>query len=179
MIHELSKYFPLIFSIMLLVSALIFVDWKNWKEYYPTIIFSICVDFFISIITYKHSFWYFHKAFLTPNHTIADFFIAFTNFPLIILIFLSRYPWKSLLLKQLAYISFWSILFTVIETIFLFLKLMSYHNGWNTLWSLIVWFFIFIGLIVHQYKPLVAWLLCFSCTILIVLYFQIPVLKMK
>lgn len=115
MTHELLEFLPLIFFIILLVSAMIVVDWKTWRIYYPTIIFAICVDFFISIITYKHSLWYFHKAFLIPNHTIADFFIAFTNFPLIILVFLSRYPYHTQLLKQLSYIFFWSILFTVIE----------------------------------------------------------------
>ncbi len=179
MLHQLSNYFPLIFTMILLVFALIYVDWKNWRIYYSTIIFVIGVNFFISLLTYEHPLWLFHKSFLVPNHTIADFFIAFTNYPLIVLIFLSLYPYKSKLHKQFAYISFWSILFTAIETIFLFLKLMSYHNGWNFLWSIVVWFFIFIGIIIHHKKPLFAWLLCFSCTIFLILYFQIPVSKMK
>ncbi len=179
MLHKLSIYFPLIFAVILLIFALIYADWKNWRKYYPTIIFAICIDFFISILLYEHSLWYFHKAFLAPNHTIADFFIAFTNFPLIVLIFLSRYPYKTQLIKQLAYIFFWSILFIVIETLFSFLKLLSYHNGWNFWWSLVVWFFIFIGIITHHKKPLLAWLLCFSCTVFLILYFQIPLIQMK
>ncbi|WP_420490945.1 CBO0543 family protein [Neobacillus drentensis] len=179
MIPKLTLYFPWILSVMLLISALIFAIWKNLKIYYPTIIFAISVDFYISIITYEHSLWYFHKAFLVPNHTIADLFIAFTNLPLIILVYLSRYPYKAPFYKQLVYISFWSILFTFIETIFLFLKLLSYHNGWNFWWSMVVWFFIFFGITLHNKKPLLAWLLCFSCTLFLIFYLQIPILKMK
>ncbi|WP_407921239.1 CBO0543 family protein [Bacillus salipaludis] len=179
MVHELFRYFPLLFSIILLVAAIIFADWKNWREYYSTILFAISVDFFIAIITYKHSLWFFHKSLLVPNHTIADFFIAYTNIPLIILTFLSHYPNKTQFVIQFSYIFVWSIVFTVIETIFLLMKLMSYHNGWNFWWSLIVWFFIFIGITIHQKRPLLAWGLCFICTIFLVLYFQIPVLKLK
>ncbi|MFD0828824.1 CBO0543 family protein [Neobacillus sp. M.A.Huq-85] len=179
MVHELFKYFPLLFSIILLVAAIIFADWKNWRGYYPTILFAISVDFFIAIITNKHSLWLFHKSFLVPNHTIADFFIAYTNIPLIILIFLSHYPNNTQLFKQFSYIFVWSISFTVIETIFLLMKLMSYHNGWNFWWSFIVWFFIFISLKIHQRNPLFAWGICFICTIFLIFYFQIPILKLK
>ncbi|MFJ8259235.1 CBO0543 family protein [Peribacillus asahii] len=179
MIPKLTIFFPWLLTVVLLISALIFTNWKNLKTYYPTITFAISMDFFISILTYEHSLWYFHKAFLVPNHTIADFFIAFTNFPLIILVYLSRYPYKEHFLKQLVYISFWAILFTFIETVFLFVNLISYHNSWNFWWSLAVWFFIFIGIILHHKKTLFAWLLCFSCVMFLIFYFQIPVIKMK
>lgn len=179
MIHKLAMYFPLMFTVILTIFAWKYADWKKWKIYYPTIIFTICIDFFITIITYEHSLWYYHKAFLAPNHTVADFFVAFTNHPLIVLVFLSRYPYKAKFFRQLAYILFWSLLFTGIETLFLLLKLLSYHNGWTFWWSFVVWIFIFSGLIIHQKKPLFAWLLCFSCTIFLIVYFQIPVLKMK
>lgn len=179
MLSQLTMYFPWVFTVILLVSTFTFASWKNLRIYYPTFIFAISVDFFITIITYEKSLWYFHKAFLVPNHTIADFSIAFTNLPLIILIYLSRYPDKKHFFKQLIYISFQTLLFTCIETIFLVTNLLSYHNGWNFWWSLVVWFFTFIGIILHHKKPLFAWLLCFSCTIFLIFYFQIPVLKMK
>ncbi|WP_420490182.1 CBO0543 family protein [Neobacillus drentensis] len=164
---------------ILLIFACIYADWKNWRIYYPTIVFTVCIDFFITILTYEHSLWYFHKAFLAPNHTVADFFIAFTNYPLIVLVFLSLYPYKAQIWRKLAYIFIWSSLFTVIETIFLFLKLLSYHHVWTFWWSYVVWIFIFMAIIIHQKTPLFAWLLCFSCTIFLILYFHIPVLKMK
>jgi hypothetical protein len=179
MMTKLTNYFPLIVTVILLFFSLIYANWKNWRSYYSTILFVICVDFFISIVTFEHSLWHFNKALLIPNHTIADFVIAFTNLPLITIVFLSRYPYKTQLYKQIAYIFFWTILFTGVETIFLFLKLISYHNGWNFWWSLVVWFFIFLAIIIHHIKPYIAWLLCFTCSIFLILYFQIPVFKMK
>lgn len=177
--HELVKFLPILLSIILLGLAVKFVDWKKRETYARTVLFAICVDFFISILTYKHSLWYFHPAFLIPNHTIADFMIAFTNIPLIVLLFLSHYPYGTSILKQGVYITLWSVLFTIIETIFLFTNLLSYHNGWTSWWSFIVWIFTFISLILHQKKPIIVWALCFSCTIFLVLYFHIPVLKLK
>jgi hypothetical protein len=104
MMTKLTNYFPLIVTVILLFFSLIYANWKNWRSYYSTILFVICVDFFISIVTFEHSLWHFNKALLIPNHTIADFVIAFTNLPLITIVFLSRYPYKTQLYKQIAYI---------------------------------------------------------------------------
>lgn len=175
----IAPYLPLVFSFFCLIAAWRFGDWRNWPKYYSAIIFTICVDFMISLLLYNHSLWYFHKAVLAPNHTVADFLIAITNFPPIVLLYLSRYPYNSRLLKQFVYISVWVGSFVLIESIFLYVKLLSYHNGWTLGWSILVWISMFLGLRLHDTKPLWAWIFCLVTTVFLIIYFKIPISTMK
>ncbi|WP_367759666.1 CBO0543 family protein [Ammoniphilus sp. 3BR4] len=133
------------------------------------------LDFFSSILTYEHSLWHFKKTFMIPNHTIADFFIAFTNFPLIVLLYLSRYPHRSRFLKQFAYISFWIFTWTLIEYIFLLTKMITFHNGWHIGFSFLLWCIMFIALRLHHTRPLWAWLICLGYSVFVISYFKIPI----
>jgi hypothetical protein len=179
MLHTIASYLRLAFPFILLIGVWRFGDWKNWKKYYPTILFIISVDFFISILTYEYPLWTFHGAILIPNHTITDFLIAFTGLSQMALIYLSRYPYKSEWYRQLVYVALWASSYILIEFIFMFAKLITYNHGWNIGWSILVWFFVFIGLRLHYTKPLWAWLLCFLCTAFMIIYFHIPISKLK
>jgi hypothetical protein len=179
MLHTIISYLRLVFPFILLIGVWRFGDWKNWKKYYPTILFIICVDFFISILTYEYPLWTFQRSLLIPNHTITDFFITFTSFTQMVLIYLSRYPYKSRWYWQLVYVVLWVIFFSLIEIIFKFAKLITYDHGWNIGWSILIWLFIFSGLRLHHTKPLWAWLLCFSCTAFLIIYFHIPITKLR
>ncbi|MDD9266926.1 CBO0543 family protein [Paenibacillus sp. GCM10023248] len=170
---------PIAMALLCLISAWRFGDWRNWRTYYPTILFAVSVDFFISLLLYKHQLWQFHKTSTIPNHTLADFMIAFTNLPCIVLVYLTHYPLKSRMWKQLVYIAAWSIAFTGVEAVFFFAHLMTYHNNWSFAWSIVVWVFMFLGLRLHFAKPLWAWLLCLVCTAFLIVFFHIPVLEMK
>jgi hypothetical protein len=179
MLHTIVSYIRMALPFIYLVVAWRFGDWKNWRKYYPTILFIISVDFFISILMYKFPLWTFHRSLLIPNHTITDFILTFTCFPQMVLIYLSRYPYKSAWYKQLVYVVLWVIFYILNEIIFMFAKLISYHHGWNIRWSILVWIFMFIGLRLHHTKPLWAWLLCFACTAFLIIYFHIPITKMR
>ncbi|WP_376769373.1 CBO0543 family protein [Paenibacillus germinis] len=97
----------------------------------------------------------------------------------IVLLYLSRYPYNTRLLKQFVYIFVWVGSFVLIESIFLYVKLLSYHNGWNFGWSILVWIFMFLGLRLHDTKPLWAWLFCLVTSVFLIIYFQIPISTMK
>lgn len=177
MLHTIVSYIRMMLPIIYIVLAWRFGDWKNWKKYYPTILFIISVDFFISNLLKDYPLWTFHGSLLIPNHTIADFMIAFTCFSPMVLIYLSRYPYRKEWYRQFVYIFLWFILYNIVEAIFFFAHLITYHHGWNFWWSSIVWVFMFIGLRLHHTKPLLAWLLCFTCTVFLIIYFQIPIYK--
>ncbi|MBA2940138.1 hypothetical protein HZF08_17630 [Paenibacillus sp. CGMCC 1.16610] len=173
------SYLPVIMALLCLIAAWLFGDWRNWKTYYPTILFAICVDFLVSLLSYNYSLWVFHKSAVTPNHTIADFMIAFSNLPCIVMVYLHKYPLKSRPLRQVIYIAIWSAVFTCVEGLFLLIKMLTYHNNWNFWWSIAVWVFMFIGLRLHFTRPLWAWLLCVAGVVFLILYFHIPIAKMK
>jgi hypothetical protein len=179
MLHTIISYLRLVSPFILMIGVWRFGDWKNWQKYYPTILFMISVDFFISILMYEYPLWTFHGSLFIPNNTITDFFITFTFFSQVVLIYLSRYPYKSEWYRQLVYVALWVIFFSLYELIFKFAKLISYNHGWNFRWSILVWLFMFIGLRLHHTNPLWAWLFCFSGTAFLIIYFHIPITKLR
>ena len=179
MLHTIVSYIRMAFPFLYLIGTWRFGDWKNWKKYYPTILFLISVDFFISILIYDYPLWTLEGSFIFPNHTIIDFMMTLVCFPQMVLIYLSRFPYKSEWVKQLLYVTIWIITYIIIEMIFMSAKLISYHHGWNMWWSFLVWIFMFMGLRLHHTKPLWAWLLCFVCTAFLIIYFHIPITKFR
>lgn len=166
---------PLIY----MIGAWRFGDWKHFEKYYPSILFFLSVEFGISYLTSDYRFWIFEKGLLTPNHKITEYFLAFTSFPSIVFLYLSRYPNDSSWMKRIMYVVGWIMITSLFESIFKFGRMISYHNGWNFYWSIVVWIFMFVSIRLHYSKPLWAWLLCFACTAFMILYFHIPVAKME
>lgn len=154
-------------------------DWRNWRGYYPTVLYVIGVQLVVSILTYEYSLWYFRPALFVPNHTVADFLIAFTNFPPITLLYLSRYPSQATLPKQLLYVLAWTVGQTGIEALFLLTGMLSYHNGWHLGWSMLLWFCAFLLMRLHALQPLWAWLAVGACAVAGSLWFHIPVAHLK
>jgi hypothetical protein len=115
MLHTIASYIRMAVPIILFIGVWRFGAWKNWGKYYPTILFIISVDFFISILTYEYPLWTFHGSLLIPNHTINDFVIAFTGYSQMVLIYLSRYPYKSEWYKQLVYVALWAISYGIYQ----------------------------------------------------------------
>ncbi|WP_405083770.1 CBO0543 family protein [Priestia megaterium] len=179
MLYTIGSCLRLTLPFIFLIGAWRFGDWRNWKNYYPTILFLIIVDFGISILLYEYPLWKFEKSLFFQNHTIIDFFIVLTEFCPMILIYLYRYPFQLRWFWQVGYIGIWSIFWIIVEGVFKFTNLISYHNNWNFFWSCLVWIFMFLGLLLHYIKPIWAWLLCFSCTAFLIIYFHIPVSQWK
>jgi hypothetical protein len=165
--------------ILLIISWFVVKDWRSWSQYYPTILFTISVDLTCSVLTYEHPLWLFHKALFIPNHTLNDLWINFTGFPLLILMYLSRYPYKSRWLMQIAYISLWAVLMSSVEGVSFILKFITYHNGWSYWLSVLFWFTMLPVLRLHHSRPLLAWLVFVPCAIFVVLYFHIPITQLK
>jgi hypothetical protein len=179
MSHNIGWYFPLIIMFIVLLATWIFGDWRNWKTFYPSILFVISIDFVVSIITYNFTLWHFEKTLGIPNHSVGDFFLTFLNFPAIVLLYLTRYPFRSRVFKQLGYIFIWVVFFSLVEVTSFITKVITYHNGWNYGWSLLVWISMFIGIRIHHTKPLWAWLFFFAGIAFMMIYFHIPISKMK
>ncbi|WP_342042696.1 CBO0543 family protein [Bacillus sp. OTU2372] len=179
MLHTVVSYLRMVLPFIYIISTWRFADWRNWRKYYPTILFIISVDFFISVLMYEYPLWTFRGSLIITNHTIADFFLTFIIFPNLTLLYLSLYPYQSHLPKQALYIGSWFIFETIMEYLFMNAKLITYHHGWHFGWSCVVWLFLFIGLRLHYTRPLWAWLLCFVCTSFLILYFHIPVTKFR
>lgn len=143
-------------------------DWKNWRLYYPTILFYIIVDFNHMLLLTEKELWVIHGF---CNDTIADYFISFIIAPCVIILFLSNYPKR--IIKQVFYIGVYVFIYSAIDYIAYFYKTIAYHNGWNIKWTIMLYISAFILLRLHYKRPLWAWLVFLILTGVVVFFFKI------
>ncbi len=176
---EFIKYITVILTFITIIVAWRFSDWRNWRKYYSTILFTIALNLTVTLLTYNHSLWYFHETVFLPNHVLTDFWMKYVYFPPLILIYLSHYPFKKNLIKQAGYILIWTLLWGAVEGFYVLVELTTYHNGWTMGWSAIIWMLIFVFIRLHLTRPLLTWFLCFLLTVFMIGYFNIPITELK
>lgn len=158
-------------------------DWRNWKKYYPTILFFITGDLLYNYLLYNYPMGKFHPSFdkaILPNHTLISLAVEFISFPVKVLIYLGNYPEHKSKVMQFFYVLTWVILFTTFE--FTSINIwggLSHHNGWNILCTFFSYFVIFVMLRLHQNRPLLAWTVSLGIITFLMYYFNVPIGKMK
>nr|WP_295970302.1 CBO0543 family protein [uncultured Bacillus sp.] len=153
-----------------------FGEWKNYKTYYPTILFMIIGDLLYNLFTSQTPTWSYNPDFICRNHTLVNLWVMMTTYPATVLIFLPHYPERRS--KQILYIFLWSVLYGLIETIGIYLVgNISHHNGWNMWWSMAFNIVLFTMLPIHHKRPLLAWGLSIMIIISLLNIFNINVLE--
>ncbi|HWQ43616.1 MAG TPA: CBO0543 family protein [Desulfosporosinus sp.] len=163
---------------MILLLACLFVlacykwgDWRNWKIYYPTILFLIAGDFIHFYVAAAKPLWR-CTAKVVPG-TITTLIIALIIYPCTVLVFLPFYP-KSGVIKKVCYITAWVCLYAFLEYLALKYNYMQHLNGWNFIYSVLFDYALFLLLLIHQKKPPGAWLLSSILGFGIAFLFKLP-----
>jgi len=171
-----------IYNFLFFLAGWRFGDWKNWEKYYPTILFFIVTDMFHNFLTYNHPFWIYNEnilPFAFLNHTTISLMIMFICYPVTILIYLKYFfktnRWKT----RIFHFIFWISIYLSVEYINLQVGLISHHNEWSMFLSIPFVMAMFIIFPIHYKKPLVAWLINIVIFLLLVLWLDFPLDKMK
>jgi len=154
-----------------LIFGYFLVDWKTWKEYYPTVQFYIICNLLYNFIFYNHTLWAYKPKSSWLNHTIIDLTFSFIIIPIIIMIYLRFFPVKTK--NRVLYISIWFALFTIVEFVFQKKGLFIYSNGWSLFNSAIFNVIMFLILGIHYKRPLLSILLSIPI-IITMLFFHHP-----
>jgi hypothetical protein len=167
-----------IYSILWILAAWKWADWRNWKLYYPTALFAIVGNLLYEVICSEYLLWAMETNGL-PNHTLPILMLAIVGMPLSSWIYLSNYPEKKSLLTQALYILLFIFIFILLEFVSVHFGALTYHNGWNLLWSFIFNIVMFIILRIHHRQP--GWALILSCVVIFILMtiFNVTLGKMK
>ncbi|WP_442598506.1 CBO0543 family protein [Neobacillus sp. D3-1R] len=163
----------LIVMVVYILFAKVFIDWKRWKEFYPTVQYYIICNLLYNFIFYQHTLWRYKAVTVSwLNHTIIE--IAFSLFilPVVIMMYLQYFPKGR---KKYFYIGIWVAYFSVIEWIFTKKGLFVYENGWNGWWSLLFNVISFVIIRLHYKRPAFAMMISIPI-IIILLYFFHPAL---
>lgn len=125
-------------------------DWKNWRNYHPTLLYIALSNLLYNFIYCKHLLWEYK-----PNHIIAELLSTFVILPLAGLLLLSGYPtaFKDRALRTIKFVA----VFFGIEVIYNLLGILVYDNGWN-IWLSLLWDCIMIiAWALHHKRPMLTY----------------------
>lgn len=160
----------IIICLIMVVAACKFGQWRNWKSYYPTILYFIIGNLVYAVISIEYPLWNFESNLLSK--TFSNLVINFIFFPSTIILYLTYMPTK--LIKQILYIVLCTVVYTIIESIWYYTGCFSYHNGWNIGWSALFNSIMFPLLWLHYKKPLLVWPISFVVALLLLYFFKVP-----
>lgn len=150
-------------------------DWRNWKNYYTTMLFFVISSIVCTILTYNHTLWLYQTAVI--NNTFTDLFIAITVYPCTVMIFVYHLPSKNS--GIILYISIYAAVYTIGEFVAVRLGYFTYHNRWNIRCSLIFNCIMFPVLILHYKKPIYAWIIALLSPHILFFLMKIPYSSIK
>lgn len=160
------------FALIWLLGVYKWGDWRNWRNYYPTILFFILGNFMYLTIFHDKFLWELQSKFI--SFPFPDFYMSFIIFTPTTLIFLPHFP-KNFTNKILYVIS-WAILYTFIESVYLKIGFIAHNHPWNLWFSGLHNLYQFPTLKLHHEKPLHAWVIALIVIIIFISVFKIPVL---
>lgn len=167
--------FYILLAIISICACYKFGDWRNWKNYYPTILFFILSNVACMLLTSNHPLWLYESKIL--NHTFCDLFVCITIYPSTVMIFLPHLPSK--ITKIFLHISIYVAIYIIAEFIAVKLGYFSYQNGWNIWCSLIFNYIMFPILILHYKKPIYAWIIALISPHILFFIMKIPYTNIK
>jgi hypothetical protein len=164
--------FYIVLSLLFVVSAWKWGDWKRWKEYYSSVLFFIAFNFLTGALLKDNPFWIYDKNPIFNNwiNLIWSFFI----FPSTILMFLPFYA-KGFKKGFIGTIT-WIAIYCFLEWIFLLTGHIYYQNKWTYSWTLFhnCYQFLLIGL--HFFHSIIAWILGLLMILLLHYIFRLHIL---
>lgn len=168
----------MIYIIILIISVFLcykYGDWKNWNKYHSTFLFFIIGVLVYDLLTYNKPLWTYVSTY--TSHTIISLIIAFIIFPCTVLIYIPHYP--KLIKNQILYVLMWVFIYTAVEVLVYALGNLRYSNGWNTYYSAILNIIMFLLLSLHYKKPILAYMIAFTFTIIGLIFFHIDPVIMR
>ncbi|KKK33023.1 hypothetical protein WQ57_24010 [Mesobacillus campisalis] len=153
-------------------------DWRNWRLYYPTLLFLLLGDFLYQyLLVDLYPMWKYTPqgmdAELGLTHTHIFLSVMLVKYPATVMIYLSKFP-KERLIKQILYILLWIGIYSVNEFIDLKTNLMKHDHGWSLAWSVLFNTVMFTVLKIHFHKPPAAWLISILFILFLWSMFDVP-----
>lgn len=171
--------FRICMVVIFVLAALGLGAWKNWKKYYPTVLFTMVVNLAASFLSYHHILWNYNPDALVKTQTTVEMINAFIMLPATTFVYLSKFP-SSCRLYQYGYILLWVFIYGFLEYIDSeLIGGLSYKNGWSWLVSVIFDVGMFSILRLHHLRPLCGWVVTFAVAALVLTVFNFGSAEMK
>lgn len=170
--------FHVIESILSVLIAWKWGDWRNWRLYYSTILYMIVGDFTYIIARADRPLWKFESPLF--SYTFIELLIAFICYPSTCLVFWGLYTKvKKDKKKVTALLLFAACLYTSFEWLSHHFGFISYYYGWSLYWSFLFNLIMFPLILLHFKKPLLVWPLSAALALIMMYFFKLPFAIMK
>jgi hypothetical protein len=148
-------------------------DWKDWKRFYPTILYAYMGNLVYDVLCYRRLLWAFGG--VIRDYPVLDLAVMVLLYPAAVMLFLSHYPGPRF--RQFLYMLMWTGIFAAVELAAYFTGGFAYYNGW-TFWHSVVFNLIMFPLIrLHFRRPLLVWPISAALALLVVWWFRVPLVR--
>lgn len=150
----------LLFGFLSIVICWKWGNWKNWKEYYPTMLYFTTGNLIYDVLTQMKPLWNFGE--IVKHYPVFEVLMMLCLYPSTTILYFTFYPSSASFKKQALYILLWVSIYTVVELLSHITGGFSYENGWNICYSILFNLLMFPLLRLHFKKPLLTWFfICF------------------
>lgn len=167
----------IVLSISWTIAAIKYGD-RDWRKYYPSMLFASLGNALYEVLCYKYQLWQ-----MEPNglgySMIPMLLLILIGMPLSTWIFLSKYPFQSLIYKQIVYVVIFIVLFIVLEYFSIKMGAITYHHGWNLGWSFLFVVVMFIVIRLHFTRPILALIISIPFALFLCMIFGVTFDTMK
>lgn len=145
-------------------------DWRNWKQYYPTILFAVMGNMTSELLMYRSPLWEYNDVF--GDYMVLLIGLSVLLFSGTVILFLSFYPKKPA--HQALFILAWAVGFTALEYLAMQAGSFLHHRGWSIWYTLLHNLIMFALFRLHFKRPLLAWPASFLVAFAVLWYFDLP-----
>ncbi|WP_443147085.1 CBO0543 family protein [Paenibacillus sp. HWE-109] len=157
-------------SFWVLAAAWRWGDWKDFKAYYPTMLYISCLKLLYELFSHEvHYEWHLEPDFFL-NYTGTIMLHTFFIYPLSAFIFLSTFP-KLANISKCVHILKWTLIYFIVEALAYKTGRITYHDSWSLWWSLVFDLNMFLMLRLHYTHFIWSIPLSCLCTFFYLLYF--------
>jgi hypothetical protein len=163
----------LAFTVVMVIVCRQSGKWKNWKEYYSTILYLFIGDVVCDQLVYNKPLWSLNQ--LSYLYPILDIGLSAVLYPCTVILFLSYYPASKK--KQITYYLLWVFLYSGVEFISFCFGDFLYFNGWNICYSVIFNAVMFPMIRLHYKRPIITWPISTVLALIFIFLFRIPLAR--
>ncbi|PFP30863.1 hypothetical protein COJ96_02555 [Bacillus sp. AFS073361] len=162
-------------AVVLISMALWKGDWRHWQKYMTTIYYVSVCNLLYNVLCKDHMLWVHHPDLIPDSHTMVDLIYTFIILPAITLLFLSHYPFKKEIGKQVRYILFWVVGSLMVEFLFHKMNRIILQNGYRY-WMEPFFYTVMYSMIrLHYSRPFLTYGISIVIIVFLLRYFHISI----
>jgi len=148
-------------------------DWRNLPKYGLTIYYMIACNLLYNLFCSDYLLWEYKPDVLFTSRIVLELIYTFITLPSVTLLYLTHFPYRKKLSKQMLYMLLWIIVTYVVFLPFINAGALVFHHGYEQWMDLFFYIAMYSMLRLHHTRPFYTY--CFSILIIIFLLWRFNV----